>query len=181
MILLIFGLAFWAGAHFWKRLAPAHRAGFGERGKMIVAIGSVVGVVLMIIGYRAAQGPIYWGRTPALAGINNLIMILTFYLFAASGSKARITRYIRHPQLTAVMMWAVAHLLVNGDLPSFILFGGMLVWASSEIQLINRAQPEWVPGPVVPVKKEITALIATVVVFALVAGVHSALGYNPFG
>ena len=78
MILLILGLAFWAGAHFWKRLAPAHRAGFGERGKMIVAIGSVVGVVLMIIGYRAGQGPIYWGRTPALAWIKNLMMILTF-------------------------------------------------------------------------------------------------------
>lgn len=181
MILLILGLALWAGVHFWKRLAPAHRAKFGDKGKMIVAIGAGAGLVLMIIGYRIADTTFVWGRTPALAGINNLLMLLAFYLFAASGSKARITQYIRHPQLTAVMVWAIGHLIVNGDSASFVLFGGILVWASSEIQLINRAQPDWTPGPDVPVKKEITALIATVVVFAVVAGVHIALGYNPFG
>ncbi|MCG3266746.1 NnrU family protein [Yoonia sp. I 8.24] len=181
MIFLLLGLALWVGVHFWKRLAPTHRAKFGDRGKMVVAIGAVVGLVLMVIGYRMAQGTYYWGRTPALVGINNLLMLLAFYLFAASGSKARITQYIRHPQLTAVMIWALAHLIVNGDTPSFVLFGGLLVWASSEVQLINRAQPDWTPGPAVPVKKEITALIATLVVFAVVAGVHVALGYNPFG
>ncbi|SFR46952.1 NnrU protein [Yoonia tamlensis] len=181
MTLLILGLALWVLAHFWKRLAPAHRAKFGEKGKMYVAIGAGAGLILMIIGYRMAEGAYYWGRTPALTGINNLLMLLSFYLFAASGSKARITQYIRHPQLTAVMVWALAHMLVNGDAASIILFGGMLVWASSEIQLINRAQPDWTPGPTVPMKKEITALIATVIVFAVVAGVHMALGYNPFG
>ena len=40
MLLLILGLALWVGVHFWKRIAPDHRASFGEKGKMIVAIGS---------------------------------------------------------------------------------------------------------------------------------------------
>jgi len=181
MTFIILGLVLWAGVHFWKRLAPASREALGDKGKMIVTAGSFIGLILMIIGYRSAEGTFYWGRTPAMTGINNLLMLLAFYLFAAAGSKARITQYIRHPQLTAVMLWAVAHLLVNGDTPSFILFGGLLVWASSEIQLINRAEPDWTPAHAVPMKKEITALIATVVVFAVVAGVHIALGYNPFG
>ena len=181
MTLLILGLILWSGTHFWKRLAPASREAAGDRGKMIVAVGSLAGLVLMIVGYRMADTTFYWGRSPAMTGINNLLMLLAFYLFAASGSKARITQYIRHPQLTAVIVWAVAHLLVNGDTASFVLFGGLLVWASSEIQLINRAVPDWTPAHDVPIRKEISAIVATVVVFGVVAAVHIWLGYNPFG
>lgn len=181
MTLILLGLILWSGSHFWKRLAPVHRAAMGDKGKLVVTVASIAGIVLMVIGYRMAETTLYWGRSPALTGINNLMMLLAFYLFAASGSKARITQYIRHPQLTAVMIWAVAHLLVNGDTASFVLFGGMLVWASSEIQLINRAAPDWTPAHDVPIKKEITAVVATFVVFGVVAGIHIALGYNPFG
>lgn len=181
MIYLILGLILWSGTHFWKRLAPAHRASFGDKGKMVVAIGSLAGLVLMIVGYRMADTTFYWGRTSAMTGINNLLMLLSFYLFAASGSKARITQYIRHPQLTAVVIWSVAHLLVNGDTASFVLFGGLLVWATSEMALINRANPNWTPGPDVPMKKEISAIVATLLVFVVVSGVHIWLGYNPFG
>lgn len=181
MTLIILGLILWTGVHFWKRLAPTHRESFGETGKKIVAIGSVLAIVLMVFGYRGAEGAVYWSRTSAMTGINNLLMLLAFYLFASSGAKTRITGFIRHPQLTAVMVWAVAHLLVNGDTPSFVLFGGMLVWASSEIVLINRAVPDWTPAHNVPIKKEVTAVVAAVVVFLVVAVVHVLLGYNPFG
>lgn len=181
MIPLILGLALWAIAHFWKRAAPAHRAGFGDKGKGIVALTLVVAIVLMVIGYRGWDGTFYWGRSPMMTGINNLLMLFSFYLFAASGSKARITRVIRHPQLTAVIVWCVAHLLVNGDTPSFVLFGGLLVWAAAEIVVINRAEPDWTPAHDVPVRKEVSAVIATVVVFAIVAAIHAWLGYNPFG
>lgn len=180
-LLIILGLVLWSGAHFWKRLAPASREKMGEKGKGIVTAMIVAGIILMVVGYRGADSTVYWGRTPAMTGINNLLMLLAFYLFAASGSKARITQYIRHPQLTAVMIWAVAHLLVNGDTASFVLFGGLLVWASSEVTLINRAVPDWTPGHAVPIKKEVSAIVATFVVFGVVSAVHIWLGYNPFG
>ena len=51
----------------------------------------VVSIILMVIGYRGAYGPVWWGRSPALVGINNLLMILAFYLYAASGAKTWIT------------------------------------------------------------------------------------------
>lgn len=180
-MLLIAGLALWSGAHFWKRLAPDHRARFGDRGKGLVALALVASIVLMIIGYRGAEGAVFWGRTPAMTGINNLLILLAFYLFAASGAKTAITRRIRHPQLTAVKVWAAAHLLVNGDTPSFVLFGGLLAWAVAQVILINRAQPDWTPAHPVPVRKEITAIIATLVVFVIAAAIHIWLGYNPFG
>jgi uncharacterized membrane protein len=108
-------------------------------------------------------------------------MVFAFYLFAASGAKTKVTKSIRHPQLTAVMLWSVAHLLVNGDVPSIVLFGGIFVWAAAEVVLINRATGPRGPYHAVPVKKEITAVIATIVVVAVVAAIHTALGHNPFG
>lgn len=181
MTLLILGVALWAAAHFWKRLAPAHRASFGEKGKGIVAGLLVVSVVLMVLGYRAADGAVYWGRSGALTGINNLLMVLAFYLFAASGKGTRVTRAIRHPQLTGFTVWAIAHLVVNGDTPSFILFGGLGVWAIAEMVLINRAQGPRGAYHAPPVKSEIIAVVATVVVVCVVMAIHYALGVQPWG
>lgn len=181
MILIAAGLLLWSAAHFWKRLAPDHRAGFGEKGKGMVALASVAAIVLMVIGYRGADGTFYWGRSTALVGINNLLMLFAFYLFASSGAKTRVTKLIRHPQLTAVVVWCVAHLLVNGDSPSFLLFGGLGVWAIVEMVLINRAEGPREAYHAVPIKKEVTAVIATLVVFSFVSAIHLWLGYNPFG
>lgn len=186
MILLIFGLALWAGVHFWKRIAPDHRAGFGDKGKMVVAIGSFIAIALMVVGYRGWDGTVYWGRTPAMTGINNLLMVLAFYVYAVGAPKPGkprvwLGRKLRHPQLTAVSIWAVAHLLVNGDTPSFVLFGGLLVWAMAEIVMINRAVPEWTPPAGRAAKKELIPIVATIVVVIIVSLIHIWLGYNPFG
>lgn len=180
-LLLIAGLALWSAAHMWKRLAPASRARFGEAGKGIVALASVVAIVLMVIGYRGADGPIWWGRSPALVGINNLLVLFAFYLFAASGMKTGITRMVKNPQLTGFKIWAVAHLLVNGDLVSFILFGGLLAWAVGEVILLKRAGVPWEPPHPVPVQKELGAVVGAIVVTAAVMLIHHWLGVTPWG
>jgi uncharacterized membrane protein len=95
--------------------------------------------------------------------------------------KTAVTRRIRHPQLTAVKTWAVAHLLVNGDLASVLLFGGLLAWAVVSVILINRAQPDWTRNPPVPVGKEVMAVVGTLVVTAVVMGIHNWLGVQPWG
>lgn len=180
-ILLIAGLLVWSGAHLWKRLAPASRDRFGVAGKGIVAGLLVVSILLMSFGYQNAGGPVWWGRSPALVGINNLLMLLAFYLFAASGTRARITRRIRNPQLTAVKIWAVGHLLVNGDLASFVLFGGLLAWAVAEVVVLKRAGVPWAPPDPAPIGREIAAVVATLIVVALVMGIHNWLGVTPWG
>ena len=181
MTLIILGLIVWALAHFWKRIAPEHRAKFGEKGKGIVAIACVVAIVLMVIGYRGADGMTFWGRNAMGTGINNLLMIFAFYLFAASGKGTRITRWVRHPQLTAVVVWMVAHLIVNGDTPSFVLFGGLGIWAVAEMVVLNRVQGPRDTYHAPPIKSEGIAVVATLVVFSIVAAIHIWLGYNPFG
>lgn len=180
MLLILLGLILWSGVHFWKRISPDSRARAGDKGKAIVAAGSALAIVLMVIGYGSAEGSFFWGRSPAMTGINNLLMLFAFYLFAASGAKTRITKWVRNPQLTAVKVWAIAHLLVNGDTPSFLLFGGLFAWALAEVIVLNRVAPP-APYRAVPVKKEVTAVLVTLVVFSLTAAVHIWLGYNPFG
>lgn len=148
MTLLILGVLLWSGAHLFKRLAPEARANMGGSGRAVMSVLILLSIVLMYFGYKWADGPFWWGRHPALVGINNLLMVLAIYLYAASGLRTRITRAIRHPQLTAVKVWALAHLLVNGDLPSFILFGGLLAWAVVSVILINRQDRDWTrPAP----------------------------------
>ncbi|UXX85126.1 NnrU family protein [Roseovarius pelagicus] len=181
MILLIVGLALWIGAHLFKRMAPARRAAMGAKGRGPIALTILAGVVLMVLGYRMADGAVYWGRSPAMVGINNLLMLLSIYLFAVSGAKTALARRMRHPMLTAVKVWALAHLLVNGDVPSFVLFGGLMAWAVIEVIVINRSERDWTPPPPAPRRKEITTVIATLIVYAGIAGVHYALGYPTFG
>ncbi|MTH76465.1 NnrU family protein [Paracoccus aestuariivivens] len=182
MLILILGVALFWGAHFFKRLAPGTRADMGKNGRGAVAAALIVSILLMTVGYRMTDGPYWWGASPALKGINNLLVLVAFYLFAADGMKTRITSRLRHPQLTGFSLWAVAHLLVNGDLPSFILFGGLLLWALAEMVVINRAQPVWSPpaGPF-PMKKEVMAIAGAFITLLVVGYVHSLLGYNPFG
>jgi uncharacterized membrane protein len=189
MIWIVLGLALWWGAHLFKRLAPARRAAMGEAGKGLVTVLVLLGVVLMVVGYRGsewlgitgAEFVYLWDPPRFLVHVNNLLMLFAFYLYAASGMKTRITRVIRHPQLTAVKTWAVAHLLVNGDLASVVLFGGLLAWAVVEVILINRAVPRGpLPEPA-PVGKEIGAVVGAVVVMGIVMGIHNWLGVQPWG
>ncbi len=184
MTVLISGVALWWVAHLFKRVASGLRAGLGAKGQPIVAILIVISVVLMVLGYRSAEGDFFWGRTPMLVGINNLLMIVAFYFYAASAAKDQkiwLGTRIRHPQLTGFSIWAVAHILVNGDTPSFVLFGGLLIWAIVEILIINAQDGPWERPERAPVKKEIVAIVVTIVVVVVVMGIHYALGVPPWG
>jgi uncharacterized membrane protein len=147
-----------------------------------VAVSIVLSVVLMIVGYQPAEGPIWWARQTALVGINNLLVFVSFYIIAGSIIGARIRRLVRHPQLTAIKLWAVAHLLVNGDLASLTLFGGLLIWAVLAVILINRQEeaPVIEQGPIAWAP-EMGALSAAIVIYGLVGYVHSWLGYPADG
>ncbi len=180
MLLIILGLVLWFAAHFLKRLAPDLRARMGDKGKAVLGIVTLAGVVLMVIGYRGAEQVDLWYPPAFMVHINNLLMLLAFYLYAASGMKTAITRRIRHPQLTAVKTWAVAHLLVNGDLASVLLFGGLLAWAVAQVIVVNRADRTWVRPAPQPASREVMAAFGAVVVMVVVMLVHNWLGVQPW-
>ena len=184
MTLLIAGLALWMAAHFFKRLMPDARARLGNAGRPVVAVTLLISVVLMVIGYRTASGAVYWGRSPMLVGINNILMVIAFYIYAVGGPKGKrvwLGNKLRHPQLIGFSIWAIAHLLVNGDVESFILFGGLLVWAQAEILLINARERHWSPPERAPAAKEVTYIVATLVIVMITMMIHNFLGVRPWG
>ena len=83
--------------------------------------------------------------------------------------------------LLGVKLWAVAHLLVNGDMASIVLFGGLLAWAVVEMIAINKASPDWERPEPAPMRKEVIAVGGSVVVYLVIAWVHFLLGYPAFG
>jgi uncharacterized membrane protein len=112
------------------------------------ALASLAGIVWMGMAYSHAPTVELWGQ---LAGARPLVFALIFVAFlfigiglatpsptrvgmesklAQSADVARgIVRITRHPFLWGVALWALVHLVVNGDLASLILFGSFFVLA----------------------------------------------------
>ena len=181
MLLIILGLILWTVAHYWKRLAPNHRAKLGDKGKGIVAGASLLAIVLIIIGYRSADFIAVWNPSSAMQHANHVLMLVAFFVFGMSATTGRLRGYLRHPMLISIKIWAIAHLLVKGDLAAIILFGGMLAWAVGSVILINKAEPNWVRPEPGNKSKDILLVLITFVTFTIAAAIHIALGVNPFG
>ena len=182
MILLASGVLLWSGAHLFKRIAPDPRARLGNAGRPLMALLLLTSVVLMTLGYQQASTTVWWGRQTAWVGVNNVLVYLGFYFIAGSQVGARVAGVIRHPQLTAVKLWAVAHLLVNGDSASLLLFGGLLLWAVLEVVIINKqdGKPQLgKPQPSLP--REFAAIAITLLIYGVAAYVHGWLGYPVHG
>jgi uncharacterized membrane protein len=135
MLILVLGLVIFLGLHLLP-VVVSTRAGLvarlGAGGyRALMAIGSAVGLVLIVWGYdlaRSAGAMVIW--TPP-RGMNHLVILLmlpVFPLLIAAYVPGKIRGLVKHPMLTAVKLWAFAHLLANGTLPDMILFASFLAW-----------------------------------------------------
>lgn len=184
MTLLLLGIILWWAAHLFKRMAPAQRTAMydrmGDGSKGVIALVLLISLLAMIFGYRWSEFvPVYyppeWGRH-----LNNLLMLIAVILFGVGNSKSRLRARMRHPMLLGVLTWSVAHLLVNGDLSSLLLFGLLGVWAIVEMIVINRAEPIWTPWRGGSLAGDIRLVVIGVVLYAVIGGLHMLLGPNPF-
>lgn len=87
-----------------------------------------------------------------------------------------IMKVTRHPFLWGVALWAVSHLLANGDTASLLLFGGMAVlalggMASIDAKAARRMGPAW--GPIV--------MRSSVIPFAAIAAGRAKLAFAEIG
>jgi uncharacterized membrane protein len=137
MALLILGIILFLGAHSMKIAAPV-RAGLiariGEKPyRGLYSAVSLIGFGLIAWGfhdYRAGAWQQVWVPPVWTRHLTITLMWFAFVALAASGPKpSRIRGWLRHPMVVGIKIWALAHLLANGDLGGMILFGSFLAWA----------------------------------------------------
>ena len=182
MALLIVGVLLWAYSHLMKRVTPGFRASLGDNnGKMVASGLTILAIVFMVVGYRSADVIQLWSPPLFLRHINNLLMLVAIFLFFLGFSRGALRAKIRHPMLSGVKTWALAHLLVNGDLASLILFGGLLAWAVLDLIFINKMQPVWDRPKAGPVYFDVLHLVVAVLIMGVIGMIHARLGYPVFG
>lgn len=156
MLHLLAGVLVFFGGHVLLSSAPVRPgvvARLGERGFLaLYSTVALIGLVWLGYGYAVAPREHWWGG-PGLAAVPVLLMAPAALLYvgafsqrnptsvgqSADADAARgIMRITRHPFLWAMALWAAGHLVVNGDLPSLLLFGGMLALALIGMRAIDR-------------------------------------------
>lgn len=146
MSILLLGIVLFLGAHTLTtvrrtRAALIEQLGFGPyRG--LYSLASVTGLAFIAWGfhvYRQTDWVQLWTPPEALRHITLTLMWFCFVAFAASGPQpGRIKGWLRHPMLVGLKIWALAHLLANGDLGGMILFCSVLAWAVYDRIAVKR-------------------------------------------
>jgi len=186
MSLLIAGLLLFTIVHLVPAASPATRARLVDslgkdpyRGLFSIVI--VASLVLIVFGWKTATPTSIY--VPPISGgpVISALVFAAFVLFVTSKARSNYRRFVRHPQMIAVILWSVAHLLVNGDSRSVLLFGGLGVWAVFEIALCNRRDGEWRKPDVVPFSADMIVAVIAAVAFGAVFFLHKALfGVLPY-
>ena len=166
MTLLILAAALWVFVHVGisgTRLRDAAVAQLGEgRFMLAFSIGSVVSIVLLVLAWQNAETSFLWSAPAWLRWVLAILMLPAFVLFMAShkrnptavgnkglGEEPRgIQRVTRHPMLMSFAIWALVHVIGNGDTASLVFFGAFLVTAvagmpSIDAKLARRHGEAW--------------------------------------
>ncbi len=177
MTLLILGLLLWSGVHLIPALTiplkTTWKNRLGDKGyQLSFSLIVVLSLVLIVFGWRSITPTTLYTLPEYTRPIAFFLMVLAFLLFGASHHVTRIKQYFRHPQLSSVIVWSFAHLLVNGDNRSLVLFGGMGIWAILEIFVINRREGVWVKGEIPGWPVEIKGSLISLAIFAVAVLAH---------
>lgn len=192
MTLLILGLVLFFGVHSTRIVADDWRsttiARVGEKPfKGIYSLLSIVGFVLLVIGYGAARQTPVVLYTPPLwtRHVAALLTIPAFVLVVAAYVRGNaIKGIVGHPMVAGVALWAVAHLLANGTLADVLLFGGFLAWSALSFTAARRRdRAAGVTYPGGPVSRTAITVAVGLVAWALFAFVlhRPLIGVAPFG
>lgn len=137
MGMLILGLVIFLGVHSVRIVADGWRTQvIAQRGalpwKAVYSLVSIAAFVLLVWGYGLArqQPVVLWVPPVATRHVASLLMLVSFILLvAAYVPRNAIKARLHHPMMLGIKLWALAHLLSNGNLADVLLFGAFLLWA----------------------------------------------------
>jgi uncharacterized membrane protein len=185
MMLLIVGIVIFLGIHLLPTV-PDARASFEERlgagaYKAVFSIVSLIGLIVIVMGYHKMQGalggknPVLWDPPVWTRHIALVLMLPALIALVASQIPSRIRNALKHPMLVAIKLWALAHLLANGDAASLILFGSFLAYAVYDRISVKRRGalgPLGAAQPTSPMNDVLVVAIGSAIYAALLFGGH---------
>ncbi len=193
MLIFLAGLLLFLGVHSVRIFAEGWRE--RQRRKLgadtwrgIYAALSLVGMVLLIWGYSLVRDTPTWVWIPPLGMRHaaSLFNLLAFILLAAAYVPGNaIKAKVHHPMVAGVKLWAVAHLMANGNLAHIILFGSFLAWAVADFIAARKRDRRSLSSQ--PAATTLAATVITVVVGTLSWVVFAfwlhgwLIGVKPFG
>ncbi len=177
MLYLILGLVIFFGAHLFSAFrsrAPGKdlkvKLGYGPY-MGLYSLVSIAGFVLIIWGFGAARpAPILYQPPVWMAHLNLVLMLPAMILLAAAyAPTGRIKKAVKHPMLAAVKIWALGHLLANGELNSVLLFGSFLAYGVID-RIAVKKRGDIGPGPDAPVSAmgDVAALVIGTAAYAAI-------------
>lgn len=181
MNILILGLVVFFATHLLPMtpLKASLQKSLGLNGyKLLVSVPSLVGFGLIVWGFilsRAgpADADLVYNPPDGLRHLTILLTLLGFVSLAASFHKGRLKLWLQNPMSIGVGLWALGHLLVNGQRTHVILFGSFLAYSLIDIayNMIKGNRPSYVPKP----RHDLITVVAGVVLF-LIFG----YGFHPY-
>ena len=192
MLTLFYGLVVFFGVHLLQVLAPQwrerRRAQWGALTyKGVYSVVSLIGLVLLVQGYSLARAEpvVLWQPPRGLLHLAWLLLWLAMVLLvAAYVPRNGIRRRLGHPMTLGVKVWALAHLLVNGNLADVLLFGSFLLWAVLVFRSARRRPPSTAPQSPSSRLATLATVLAGTAVWALFlwGGLHAQwIGVDPMG
>ena len=184
---MIVGLLLWSLVHLLPSLSMDLKrqliaAVLGQKGyKAAFTMLIIAALVLIVLGWRSTEPAHIYMLPEAVRQVAMPLMVIAFLLFGAAHYPTRIKQFIRHPQLTGVIVWSIAHLLLNGDSRSVLLFGWLGIWALLEILLINRRQGDWIKSVPPSWGREARGIVISLVIFTALVFVHPYIAGVPVG
>ncbi len=184
MMLFLTGLILFFGPHLYSAFRSREdgkdrRKNMGEGPyKAVYSVISLAGFVLIVMGFGAMRPsailytPPTWG-----AHVNRLFMMFALVMLVASQLPAGyIKKKLKHPMLTAVKIWALGHLLSNGELNSVILFGAFLAYAViSRIRAKRRGDMGAANADARPIWDAVAIFVGLALYGAFMMGLHIVL------
>jgi uncharacterized membrane protein len=187
---LVLGLVLFLGSHSFipqRDLRARVVARLGEGGyKLLLSLVAAIGLILTVYGfrlYRQSHLINVWYPPAAMRHVAAALMWPAIVCVVAAYVPGKIKTTLKHPMLVGVKLWALAHLLANGDLGGILLFGSFLVWAVYDrITLKGRTDPGAPNIPVGGWRHDLGAVaIGTLVYLAIGFVFHPAFGLPVFG
>ncbi|WP_250656171.1 NnrU family protein [Alkalimarinus coralli] len=105
--------------------------------KAVFSLISLAGLLLIIWGKADAEFVAVWNPPVMFSVLTKLIVLPAIVLLVAAYLPSNIKRHTRHPMLWGVSLWAIGHLMINGDMASILLFGSFLMFALVDMASAN--------------------------------------------